>query len=146
MQREILFRGKRTDNGEWIEGMLSQYIEPIKATIIRNHTGVVSEFDFICVIPSTIGQYTGLTDKNDNKIFEGDILRALVFDNESGTNKKIAHWSVEYKERYTQGNGYYCYGVNRRWNRILTQSMITNCECEVIGNIHDNPELLEVSE
>lgn len=146
MQREILFRGKRTGNGNWVQGCL--LIDDMFADKSKWHYNIVFRNervvkDIAVVIPETVGQYTGLTDKNGNKIFEGDILKAIVKDMKSMTNKE-AYWSVEYKERFTQENSYYCYGINRRWNRILTQSIITNCQCEIIGNIYDNPELLEV--
>lgn len=68
--REILFRGKRTDNGEWVQGYLCRYgwIGKEKDYIIPDYASALytAEID-----PKTIGQYTGVTDVNGNKIFEG---------------------------------------------------------------------------
>lgn len=144
--REILFRGKQVNNDEWVIGNLICLDVP---------KDIISDEEFDCYIgdsrgiysfrvnPSTLGQYTGLTDKNGNKIFEGDILKAKVSDRNTFGKKKEAYWTVEYKERFTQGNTFYVYGVNRRWSRTITQSMIRNCDCEIIGNIHDNLELIK---
>lgn len=128
--REILFRGKRIDNGEWVEGsyVLARDIvsEKIGHLIVKIGTDMVRGelFDFEIVDPSTVGQYTGLTDKNGKKIFEGDI----IFDPEIKDN-----YIVEFDE------GGFCAGD------MFLQAYISFDEfsCEVIGNIHDNPELLE---
>lgn len=144
--REILFRGKRVDNGEWVE---DYFIQKGSQTFIASYpyfTGKVHETSwlefcfggFIEVIPETVGQFTGLTDKNGKKIFEGDICE---FDNDE----------PDENERYTN------YAV--QWDCVNCQYVVVdgrNCEdcldiffakhAEVIGNIHDNPELLEVGE
>ncbi len=145
--REILFRGKRTDNGEWIYG------SPIFQdgyVLIRFWNSEEFEYEEHLVAPETIGQYTGLTDKNGKKIFEGDILSVTVRETvkECGicklTGRKIKTvWSVEYAERHSQGNGFFVFGKDRRFSLGLTKSVIYNADPEVIGNIHDNPELLK---
>ena len=119
--REILFRGKRVDNGEWLYGCYYHCIgTAYGATFI-----VVNDFGFIEVIPHTVGQYTGLTDKNGVKIFEGDIVKnsrdvGLLYYKEKNSAFTVKGW--EY--------GYWLWHDKE--------------DIEVIGNIYDNPELLEV--
>ena len=152
--REILFRGKRIDNGEWVQGYLFKIWD--KAYILWGTTNDIP--NIIEVIPETVGQYTGLTDKNGTKIFEGDILKVDVqeykerlkdFWGELRTEKVFTGkyikklWTVEYKEHFCKGNGYYGYGKDRRFNKFLTKSTLHNVNAKVIGNIHDNPELLK---
>ena len=126
--REILFHGKRADNGEWVEGDLLQikyYNKPIIECKIMPQTPVSSAYP---VLPETVGQYTGLTDRNGKRIFEGDIVRygdtihQVVFEQRNTT----AYFGLIYSEIETMPFGYY---------QDLKQ-------IEVIGNIHDNPELL----
>jgi uncharacterized phage protein (TIGR01671 family) len=122
--REILFRGKRADNNEWVEGYY---------TIDDSISYIHIHFDFdrgyhldeIEVIPETVGQFTGLKDKNGKKIFECDILEL-----HSHTDKYQIKWNNDY--------GYYFYDglvSDCTWN--------TRKLSKIIGNIHDNPELLK---
>lgn len=155
--REILFRGKRTDNGEWVHGSLViTTIEPAddapyKYYRIDDMTVGVFPNDFQCglseiVAPETIGQYTGLTDKNGTKIFEGDIIKSHY------RNAKKA----DFIEQVVFHNGQFCSlykmpgaGNGKMWANLpdgvprLPQDKSVYMEiCEVIGNIYDNPELL----
>ena len=121
--REILFRGKTERFGNWIEGSLivgrdleSGQLEHLIAPLSAYYTEVKK------VIPETIGQYTGLNDKNGTKIFEGDIV---AFDK----NKYVIEWKTE-----RVGFGY-----GHRADRMLE---VDGKHCEVIGNIHNKPELL----
>ena len=125
--REILFRGKRTDNGTWTCGYLFCIWE--RAYLCWGTTNNVPNMEE--VIPETVGQYTGLTDKNGRKIFEGDIVER---------GGRI--WLVEYSNKYGQFmmTTYTEKGIS--WSRSF--DLIPPDWCEVIGNIYDNPELLEV--
>lgn len=122
--REILFRGKRVDNGEWVEGDVHKNIDFSKAHIHPNGERVRS-FD---VLPETVGQYTGLTDKSGVRIFEGDILR----DDDNEENGVI---------EFVDGEFCVVFG------NIETHGIADiACCCYVIGNIHDSPELLKGGE
>lgn len=141
--REILFRGKRVDNGEWVEGNMyfmhecwggGAYICPEER---RSYN------DDIEVIPETVGQYTGLKDKNGKRIFEGDIISATTIDEKE---ERLA--DIRYGEFYDcNANdlflGWYvcvegdCISMLQNDKEILKIS-------KVIGNKHDNPELLKM--
>ena len=140
--REILFRGKRKTNNEWVYGnycgaeyLINEGIEHFIIEIPRNGSSAK-------VIPETVGQYTGLTDKNGTKIFEGDILKEVyeVFVSAREKEKRTRIGYVEYSA-CSLCNGYYAYFWNdkEKWRG----NFAIHCGCEVIGNIHDNPELLK---
>lgn len=138
--REILFRGKRIDNGEWIYGM--PWIFKDKSCICPWNEGMC-KYDTgyypVEVIPETVGQYTGLTDKNKTKIFEGDIVFV-------GKNKIPLY--IEFTDSQ-KDSPYLSFSWNCRLpNKPLYLHRLENDSSlyEVIGNIHDNPELLEVKE
>ena len=132
---EILFRGKRMDNGEWVYGYYV-HIGPVscqRAYIIPEYTSAiyVKEVD-----PSTVDQYTGLMDKNGKRIFEGDIV---------STDIARPYLIVEFRDGCFMfncndgGKDYYDIMLP-----ILEDAQTEYKYGEIIGNIHDNPELLEV--
>ena len=124
MKRENLYRCKRVDTGEWVEGSL------IGNDVI---VGKIVEFeeDYFCtefwykVDPETVGQFTGMTDKKGKKLFEGDIysmgekniLYVVIFDKSQFIGKQVG-------------------------NRSLAGLEYWKSDIEIIGNIYDNPELL----
>ena len=138
--REILFRGKRVDNGRWVDGY---YVYDDCGQITENPTSYIVHlnqhpcgWDTIPyeVIPETVGQYTGLTDKNDTKIFEGDIVEGVVYWQERPKNGVVAFRDGSFGLIWHRGDV-------EQFNPFTS---MCNVEYEVIGNIHDNPELLEV--
>ena len=134
--REILFRGKRKDNGKWVEGHYGEYYsgkENVSCISIPKET--ISGSLCYDVIPETVGQYTGLTDKNDTKIFEGDIVKHIQKYEISGEVKSIA--VIKWNEAYS------CWSVEYTNGRITAFLGTEYHKLEVIGNAHNNPELLE---
>lgn len=136
--REILFRGKRVDNGEWIYwdryGRITDINgEPTKTeidipTLLPYPTYIA---DLPIINDETVGDYTGLTDKNGKKIFEGDIV----------SSNKRKTWIGRGKVWF--GNGAFWCG-EREWAKLLRMVCLEDEQAVVIGNVHDNPELLEV--
>lgn len=155
--REILFRGKRIDNGEWVYGLLCR-VGDTYANIVEKSTEVMCT-----VLTNTIGQSTGLTDKNGKKIFEGNIVR--LFDISVGEivqecgafgigcRKQIDYDYLASEIAPVTGNNntpMFCYNDNfvsllELWCNYNEEGDEISV-IEVIGNIHDNPELLEVTE
>lgn len=128
MTHEILFRGKRIDNGEWVKGFYvcvldTRYIMTGKFDSLTN--GIINS-EAYKVDPDTVGRFTGLEDKLGTKIFEGDVIDDLGVE-----------YIVVFDSDYAQFRGKFD-GWNAEISHIASR-------CEVIGNIHDNPELLEVS-
>ncbi len=122
-----IFRGKRIDNGEWAEGYLTGVLgggfwidesTKLGVPIVRT------------VYPNTIGECTGLRDKNGKLIFEGDILEGYDFDAEDGFG--VVEWDDGAWEVISEGN----------WLGTFHENY-NGYEFEIIGNIHDNPELLK---
>ena len=141
--REILFRGKainriegrqyRTNykNGDWVYGLIERlyddYFPNLPATM--KNTNGVSDID---IDYTTVGQYTGLTDKNGKKIFEGDIVNA-------NTNKDTLCHRYEGRNLVIRFDEYHRFVASGR----LEYPLCNHYEWEVIGNIHDNPQLLK---
>ena len=147
MEREILFRGKRKDNGEWICGDLLQDVESGICAIVSyvNLGGNIHDLSESCVfavIPEIVGQYTGLTDKNGVKIFEGDIVKGTAY---SATRIGVIVWIDEisgFGVRYVNAPNPTAW-VNSSILRCVSLGKTDEFAAEVIGNIHDNPELLK---
>jgi uncharacterized phage protein (TIGR01671 family) len=148
--REILFRGKTKEHGIWAEGAYYKqtefYGDPCEYHYIISSVDALEDNMMFCdrVIPETVGQYTGLTDKNGKKIFEGDILKIARVSDSTGSYyfpplvypvNVIVKWDMCAWMWETLCEDKRYIGFPDAW---------CHYECEVIGNIHDNPELLEV--
>lgn len=137
MNREILFKAKRKDNGEWVEGYYvycrkRHYILPVLNKAIGFDE---REDEWVEADPNTICQYTGLTDKNGKKIWENDICDRKEKYPEIVTYNK-GDWQLDYS---------YALGKEKHFCACNLGFYACERECvEVIGNVFDNPELLEV--
>ena len=148
--RGITFRGKRVDNGEWIEGDLLH---------VNNRILILAHGCAFEVVAETVGQYTGLTDKNGNRIFEGDIVQYNTYDhfdcrsvvkfggyNQDGSDgeysaTKCIGFYVEV-DNFTCPN--WCENDHEFFECRLQQNILEVAnDCKVIGKIHDSPELLK---
>ena len=131
--REILFRGKRTINGDWVYG---DFVRGNERKSLRDSIFVydseTQSFNDYEINPSTLGQYTGLKEKNGKRIFDGDIVKVL-----QGKDKDIAYVGFE--------NGAFMLypKTGNIYERTLWEYWYNDWDVEVIGNITDNPELLE---
>ena len=150
--REILFRGK-TSVGEWICGHLleqnipechSYIVMSIIAELDNRHIEIM-DFDINEVIPETVGQYTGLTDKNGVKIFEGDIVKGIAY---SVERIGVIVWIDEiasFGVRYFKSQDPTAW-ENSSILRCASMGKTDEFAAEIIGNIHDNPEILKVGD
>ena len=136
--REFLLRGKRTDNGEWVCG----YYTKARYFLNKKEMHIIFEPDVEAfphceftgyeeVLPETVGQFTGLTDKNGVRIFEGDIVTGW-FNHEKIVGYIFYGGNAQF---FIQRDGIYGIGLDN-----------SDCWLEVIGNIHDNSELLKGGE
>ena len=141
--REILFRGKHTRTGEWVEGLLWKKKYNDNKLFISCFPDKDDNEEIYIIIPETVGQYTGLTDKNGKKIFEGDIVKAddYIFVVKFGKCGGVAN-----AENYGY-MGFYFEAFSES-TKLSAKYGLRDDICyfediEVIGNIHDNPELLK---
>lgn len=144
--REILFRGKRVDNGEWVQGFYvckkrpyfkdkGVNLEHIICDNVEVEDGNYKQFvDTIMttyiVDPETIGQYTGLTDKNGRKIFEGDIVIFDYIDYED--ERGVVQWDSDIAKFIITFSTF-----------AIDFDNVYGRELEVVGNVYDNPEMME---
>lgn len=141
--RDILFRGKRVDNQDWVYGnLVLNKSDGLLINVYIENTDI-NEFRQWEVIPKTVGQFTGLTDKNGTKIFEWDILD--LGQTVNGCNLFSVEWD---KNRYGWNIRYHVKMNNPRLYEYSVESFfaideMTGEGVEIIGNIHDNPDLLE---
>ena len=129
--REILFRGKCNEigkyNGQWIEGFYA--VDDGKPLIAHSTNNGLN--GYFCE-PGSIGEYTGMRDKNNRKIFEGDIV-------------KTSHGGSTYYAKIEWDDGSF-WVTNHDIQMPNYINEVSRTYLEIIGNIHDNPELLEVAE
>ena len=153
--REILFKAKRIDNGEWVEGNYITDEQDKKKAYIGYIFGVINEmiedFDIAEVIPETLCQYTGLKDKNCNRIWENDIVSCeheKYPDDNPLEVYPLMPDPIKYKRNYAvefinTGSSYGYRLRNKSIHFMLTGNVIYNHKVKVIGNIFDHPELLK---
>ena len=127
--REILFRGKRTDGMGWIEGYYANCCYPNRDKNRIYHLIIEYPNNYYEIYTGTLGQYTGLTDKNGKKIFEGDIVKLASVLSTGVVTYHLYKFMVDDIDDGMQNYS------SDMWE-----------ECKVIGNIFDNPELLKESE
>lgn len=154
--KEILFRGKRVDNGEWVYGFLRcrNYIDEWTPHTWEEDDGSTGEYATVKsyqVEAQTVGQFTGLTDKNGKKIFEGNILKivssvkgGLVENTRFCESEKRIDYAVVLQDNKTGGYRLNVYN-NGKYKRCskFTKGNLIFYKAEVIGNIYDNKELIE---
>ena len=147
--REILFRGKRLDNGKWVEGShcpkkIGHYdsgksVEKVQHLIIINMTS--GGYQYTDVAPETVCRYTGLTDKNGRKIFEGDIIKYHF--GKDVAPIKFGLYQNCFDSQQAEHCGFYVDWKSERNFRKDLGYWVHMVDAEIVGNIFDNPELLK---
>lgn len=135
--REILFRAKRIDNGEWAEGFYQNRFdvnEDIEHLIFWRKSYTV--WEYAKIDPETLCQYTGLKDKNGNRIWENDIVRTTKFGKDDGNGHNYAGFDV-FVVKWDDG-GFALFNKWRRFNLRTDEKSY-----EILGKVFDNPELLK---
>lgn len=153
MNREILFRGKRIDNGEWAEGYIYEHEAPLvcfsndqkedsKWYIVQTafaDWNMPRNVEMIRVCSDTVGQYIGKADINGKKIFEGDIIRQPY--------SKYQSFDIIGAVRFNKAAQFVVDHVwtaeQNEWKKGKKKGYAITSDCEIVGNIYDNPELLE---
>ena len=143
--RQIKFRGKHAKTGEWIYGSLLTW--PDGFTMIYDTLLSDRSMAGHPVNPNTVGQFTGLLDKKDNEIYEGDIMYSEFSDGSGGhsligSNESIASFGM--MDAYSYQSKQEGYDFPEFKNYVLIAHLQKALICEVVGNIYDNPELLNV--
>jgi uncharacterized phage protein (TIGR01671 family) len=163
IMKEFKFRAKRKLVNEWIEGVpYFEFMVCGKTTAYYDDEVPMSEYtelDYVMIIPETVGQFTGLKDKNGKKIFEGDIVTRYVnryhdiYDNVTLgfiDQETIFEGYVYGVIKFIPSKGYVIkkyktVDIDDNENKQNGNINIISAKCEIIGNIHDNPEFLEVT-
>lgn len=133
--REILFRGQSIEDNKWVYGDLIREKKSFGKICTRIYRTTNNGWELIDVDSKTVGQYTGLNDENGNKIFENDIVAYWdTYSTENGQSEADCIGKVVWDDETIS------FQVT---NRLSAESYEVLDECSVIGNIYDNPELLE---
>lgn len=128
--RQIKFRGKSVDNGEWVYGSLNTWQD---GTCEISHSELNDEMIKSIVDPATIGQFTGLLDKNGKEIYEGDVCKRP---SSNGTKEQMVIGSVVFNK-----GSFLFHRVNTNIRVSVDNIIFHYAEMEVIGNLHDSPSL-----
>ena len=131
MKREIKFTGKEFETGQWIEGSLTTYPRYYPTITLVENAELIPKKRTCVVLPETVCQFSEITDKNGNSIFEHDLI--LIHESES---------SYQFTVEVLFHKGMFCY-KNKACG--FTPLWYVSDRCEVIGNVFDNPELLKGS-